>query len=296
VVIVARDEGAHLARTVHALLATIPADGEVIVVDDHSSDGSARLLADRYPSVPVLRPPHRIGGAAARNLGALRAAGQLLVFSDAHVEPPGGWVDALGAALDAPGAGAVAPAVAQLGDGRSGRGYGLTWRAADMTLRWLPRRSTDPYPVPLVSVCFCAMRRATFDEFGGFDDALAPWGGTDAEMGMRLWSLGLRCEVVPDVCVRHLFRTRFPYPVAGADVLHNRLRVAAVHLTGPRLGRVLDALRPRAAFSAALARVMDEDTWERRAALHRRRRHDDTWFCRRFGITCLTDDAHEEAA
>src|SRR5688500_1987853 len=75
VVVVAHNEGEHLRRSVHNLLATMPDDGELIVVDDRSTDASAAGLTERYPTVRVVRPSSRLGGAAARNLGASHAGG-----------------------------------------------------------------------------------------------------------------------------------------------------------------------------------------------------------------------------
>src|SRR5215210_2924280 len=92
-VIPAHNEGDSLQRTVHALLATLPADGEIVVVDDGSSDGCADFLDSGYPAVRRLRPPVRLGAPAARNAGARDARGELLVFCDAHVIPPFGWAD-----------------------------------------------------------------------------------------------------------------------------------------------------------------------------------------------------------
>jgi hypothetical protein len=50
---------------------------------------------------------------------------------------------------------------------------------------------------------------------------------------------------------------------------------------------VVAALRTGPAFAPALADVVDGDAVERRATVRRERRHDDDWFCRRFGITAL---------
>src|SRR5919106_6521238 len=89
VVVVARNEGTWLLRTVQRYVATLPSGSEVIVVDDGSTDESAdRLPTDRR--VRVIRG-RGAGVARARNLGGQRAKGDLLVFSDAHLELPDGW-------------------------------------------------------------------------------------------------------------------------------------------------------------------------------------------------------------
>lgn len=276
------NEGDNLRRTVHGLLATLPRDAELVVVDDVSSDASAEILADSYPTVRVVRPATRLGVAAARNYGARRSSGRIVVFSDAHVDVPTGWFDAFADVLEDPAVGAAAPAAT--GMDRGACGYGRTWVDAALTERWLPRRSDSPYPVPLLSGLFLAFRRDVFETTGGFDDGCIEWGSEDAEISVRLWTLGYRCMLVPSVRVAHLFRTAFPYSLSAEAPTHNRLRMASVHLSRERVARVVDELRSRPSFPAAVARFVESDAVRRRADVQARRRYDDSWFCEHFGI------------
>lgn len=281
-VIVSHNEGDMLRRTVFNLLETLPPDGEVIVLDDASTDGSADPNGWGRERVSVLRPPERLGAARARNYGGEHARGAMLVFCDAHIETPPGWVERFQTVLRQPQVGAVGAVVSALGNPGL-KGYGFHWSDAQLNVRWLPRQGRDPYPVPMLGGFFLALRRDTFVVTGGFDPGLIVWGTEDAELSLRLWLLGYECLLDPAVDVAHLFRESHPYAVNWEVLLHNVLRVASVHFSRARAERVIEQIRTNAAFPAAFARLAVGATWQRRAEVRAARRHDDDWFFERFG-------------
>lgn len=283
VVVISHNEGAHLRRTVHSLLATLPADGEVIVVDDGSTDGSADEFATGYGGVTVLHPPERLGAARARNAGAGAAQGAVIAFSDAHVTVPLGWWQPLLAVLDRPDVGAVGPIISAMG-ATDRKAFGFRWRDAALNVEWLGWQSDEPHPVPMLGSGFFAMRREVFDQIGGFDPGLVLWGMEDAELSLRLWTLGYECWLVPAVDVEHLFRPAHPYRLDWETLLTNMLRVAVVHFGPERTRRVVGCLTTNSAFPGAFARLAGSDTWTRRAGVRAARRYDDEWFFRRFGM------------
>ena len=70
-----------LGEAVDSVLAQTVSGYELIVVDDGSTDGTARRLQDYGERLTVLTPSRR-GVAAARNLGVSRSAGRYLAFLD----------------------------------------------------------------------------------------------------------------------------------------------------------------------------------------------------------------------
>lgn len=77
-----------IVRAVESVLSQDWSNLELIVVDDGSTDGTAELLAVRYPEqVIVIRQDNR-GAAAARNRGIAAAKGEFVAFLDADDE----WV------------------------------------------------------------------------------------------------------------------------------------------------------------------------------------------------------------
>jgi cellulose synthase/poly-beta-1,6-N-acetylglucosamine synthase-like glycosyltransferase len=254
-----------------------------VVVDDGSTDGGAAFLEGGYHGVRLARPERRMGVAGARNHGAGLAAGDVLVFSDAHVQPQPGWLGPLIEALSDHEVGEVAPTVSSIED-PGNRGYGFTWRDASLGTAWLRARPEGPSEVPFVCGCFLAMRRSVFEAAGGFDDGALTWGSEDAELSLRLWRMGFRCVVVPESQVGHLFRRRFAYEVPWEATLHNTLRVGAVHFGARALGVLIDHWRGHAAFPDAYSRLLEGDVWSRREQVAQSARHGDRWFFERFAI------------
>lgn len=86
VVIPAYNSAATIVRAVESVLCQCEPNLEIIVVDDGSTDGTAELLAVRYPEqVIVIRQENR-GAAAARNRGIAAARGEYVAFLDADDE------------------------------------------------------------------------------------------------------------------------------------------------------------------------------------------------------------------
>ena len=106
-VIPARNEEASIARAVESVAAQLEI-GEVIVVDDQSSDRTGAILAElsvRIPKLKVIRnadlPPGWIGKNYAVAIGAAAATGDWLLFTDADTyHYPGSARRALGDAVD----------------------------------------------------------------------------------------------------------------------------------------------------------------------------------------------------
>lgn len=284
VIIPTMNEGEHLRRTYYQLCATVPTGTEVIVVDDGATDGCCDFLRNGAESARLLDYSGvRLGVSSARNRGAKAAHGETLVFLDAHVELPPGWIEALQDAASAPQVGAAAPAISALGrpDCCS---WGMRYRDAELDIEWLPRPTgTEPAAVPMVPGCCIAMRRAVFEAVGGFDPGLRQWGSEDNELCLRLWTAGYEVRIAPDVTVAHLFRPRHPYRVDWSAVLHNKMRVAFVHFGPARIARVIERLKRFDDFAAACALIAASDVSERRGAVHAARQTDDDAFFTRFG-------------
>jgi GT2 family glycosyltransferase len=293
VVIASLNEGALLRSTVDSFAASLPPRGEIIVVDDASTDGSADFLNVPQDRMTVLRQSSRVGTAKARDAGVRQARGRIVVFSDAHVAVPRGWFDHVSQVLTDPDVGAIGPAIRAMrfpddykidtpAASPEPRGFGMSWSDARLRTVWLEKKQGQPYDVPLLNGAFIAMRRTVFASIGGYDPGLDAGGVEDAELSFRLWTLGYRCVVVPNLDVAHLFRTERPYPVGWEQIVYNKLRVATLHFHEQRRRNVIETLRGNDAFPASHARLGMDDTRSRGDRLRALRLRDDDWFFRYF--------------
>jgi glycosyltransferase involved in cell wall biosynthesis len=284
----------YLERTFRQFVATLPTGSEVIVVDNGTTDGSADFLGRRglgeptgslrHPNergdidVTLIREPHPLGVAGSRNRGLEVARGEVVVWSDAHVDLPEHWWQPLLEVLARPEVGLVAPSFSNLGSSNDRRTHGQ--RIADWRLElcWTDGPTDEPGPVPSVGGGFMAMRRDLAKSVGGFDGGMQNWGAEDLELCIRLWLHGHEVWHDPRVVAAHFFRTSAPYPLLRENVVVNRLRTAMLHFNEVRLARVFHALANEPHFARAFAACTVDDTVRRREQLAASRLHDDDWY------------------
>jgi len=194
---------------------------EIVGVDNDSSDASvARLEAASLPRVRVVRAGANLGYGAGINRGvAVAGSGHVLVCNpDLLLDP--GCVAALAARLEAePDLGIVAPRLRNP-DGStyvSGRPFpsvrdalghafvGLVWRGNPWSGRYL-RTSWDraeAADVDWASGALLLVRRATFEELGGFDERFFMF-MEDVDLCWRARQSGWRVAVEPAAGAVHV--------------------------------------------------------------------------------------------
>jgi SAM-dependent methyltransferase len=165
IIIPARNEEHLLAGTLSAALAPAarlgPAQAEVLVVDNDSTDRTREVAAGHGACVRVLSSNRR-GAACARNDGARAARGHVLVFVDADTLVPPDALERVAEHCERHGAGAGITALGDRDGGRWAAAWWATWNA----VRRLPMARAKAMP----AFMFCT--RDVFDRFGPFDEAV----------------------------------------------------------------------------------------------------------------------------
>jgi cellulose synthase/poly-beta-1,6-N-acetylglucosamine synthase-like glycosyltransferase len=171
---------------------TVPREEyEIIVVNDGSSDGTQEAAIGR--DVILISQPHR-GAAAARNAGAHRAQGEIILFLDADCVPESTWIEAM-----------ISPFADQDIVGISGRirthQKGLVPRFIQLEYDDRYKNIAKHYYIDHINTAAGAYRRETFLESRGFLENLL--GAEDVELSFRLASRGHKMVSSPKAIVYH---------------------------------------------------------------------------------------------
>lgn len=251
---------------------------EVIVVDDHSTDGCCDFIRDSEDI--KLITAEGVGAAMARNMGAGHAEGDIFVFCDGHVFFEDFWLDRLMDPLNNGTADAVNPGIADVYD-RSHIGYGYRWNGA-LEAKW-NLGGAQRKPIPLLAGGCLAVTRRAFDQVGGFDRGFRTWGREDEEFSLKLWLFGYKCYAVPEVRIFHVFRHTPPFELSWEDVGYNFLRMAHLHFKEERVEKCRRLVKNIDADQVE-KELLTGDVVQVRKSYERGRVHDDDWFMSTFHI------------
>jgi GT2 family glycosyltransferase len=199
IVVPAHNNADDLLLCLSALERAAPADAEILVVDDASTDDTVSRVFAR--GIRVLCRPLNGGPAAARNDGARAARGDIVFFVDADVLVAPDAVDRVRAAFAAdPGLAAVFGSY----DARP-RHPGAISRYRNL-LHHFVHQHGNANASTFWAGCG-AIRRTVFEASGGFDAVRFPWPSIeDIELGYRLRAAGHRIRLDRDLQGTHLKR------------------------------------------------------------------------------------------
>ena len=207
-------------RSIRDVLADSDLNVEIIVVNDHSTDDTAEILA-QVKGVRVLTNPKNLGFIDSCNNGAAIAQGQYLLFlnNDTLVSPRC-FEELLLTFQNKADAGLVG-AKLLYPDGRLQEAGGIIWNDAS---GWNYGRLDDPEKPEycyLREVDYCSgacimVPRELFNDLGGFDTRFRPAYYEDCDLAFQIRQAGYRVYYQPLAQVTH-----FEGVTSGTDVSTN---------------------------------------------------------------------------
>jgi GT2 family glycosyltransferase len=198
IVVPAYQNEAGLAECLRALAPSAGPDTEILVVDDGSTDDTSGVAARL--GATVVRLEVNRGAGAARNEGARHATGDVLLFvdSDVVVRP-----DTVGRVREVFGKRPDLAAVFGSYD-ESPRAPGLVSQFRNL-LHHFVHQQGEPEASTFWAGCG-AVRRAVFEQVGGFDTGRFTRAIEDIELGYRIRDAGYRILLDREIRVTHLKR------------------------------------------------------------------------------------------
>lgn len=182
--------------------------GEIVVVDDASTDDGMSWLEESYSDLRLIRKEHNQGFGATANRGITEANGEWVLLLNTDIVLLDGWLEAAQPHLEDPTLFAVT--FMSLDENRAFRegANRVGWRSGLPFTHHNPGdqrrdrrgRILSSYPVG----GHCLVRRDRFLELGGFDLLFEPFYWEDADLGLRAGARGWATIYEPACQVLHL--------------------------------------------------------------------------------------------
>ena len=228
-VILSWNSQAMLAESLPALLDALRNDGgnhEVIVVDNHSTDGTDEFIKRHFPEIRLIRSEQNLYYGAGIRLGIASATRDILVLMNSDITVCPGFLEPLLQSLSDSRVFGVASQVLT-GEGQS---YETGNTHADFDgpeLRWrhdpLPSpESGAEWPVFWLHRGLFAVHRLKYLWLGGLDSLYDPIHMEDVDLSYRAWKAGWKCLLAPASRVIH--NHQLSVPSAGEGFLHMLVR------------------------------------------------------------------------
>lgn len=216
---------------------------EIVIVDNHSPDGTAAAVRERWPSVPVIDVGANVGFARANNIGVRQTTGELVLFLNPDTEVRPGALDRLVAVLAARPDAAVAGPRLLDASGRPELSFGsMPGPLAELRQKLLVRGSARGWPVVVsyvrrltgvprevdwASGACLLVRRGDAEAAGLFDERYFMY-MEDVDLCAAVRARGRKVLFVPDAEVVH-FRGKSGATAPGATAAAYRASQVAFY-------------------------------------------------------------------
>jgi GT2 family glycosyltransferase len=229
-----------------------------VVVVNNAEDGSAKIVADEFPSVRLIRCDNR-GFAHANNQGLLTCNARYVLFLNVDTEILEGTLEELVAALDArptvglagvrqlDAGGAVAPTMRRFPSAARALGDALGSERMPVHPSWSGERILDRSLYESEQACdwtsgsFLVARMGVIDDVGPMDDRFFLY-SEEPDLCLRAKQRGWDVRHLPVMTIRHHGGNARVSPALAAQDAYSRVQYARKHFSSAH----------RAAYCAAL--------------------------------------------
>jgi cellulose synthase/poly-beta-1,6-N-acetylglucosamine synthase-like glycosyltransferase len=167
---------------------------EVIVVDDGSEDNTSDVVSKF--KARFFHRPHR-GPAAARNFGATKARGDILLFTDADCVPDRDWIRKMSEPFK------DREIVGVSGTYRTLNRKSPVARFAGYEIEERHRKLARQKFIDFIGTFSAGYRKSVFRKFGGFDTKFGMASGEDPELSFRISRSGAKMVFQKNAFVYH---------------------------------------------------------------------------------------------
>ena len=182
----------YIAQAIESALSQTAPDHEIIVIDDGSTDESAKIV-HAYGDKARYFHQHNQGASRAKNVGVERARGGYISFLDSDdFWPPDKLQIQLKHFEESPGV-------------DISHGHAQQFVDADLTPEERAQLFCPPEPMAAPVSGTLLVRKSVFERVGGFREDLLV--GIDIEWHLRAKSMGLRIETLPDILLHRRIHT-----------------------------------------------------------------------------------------
>jgi hypothetical protein len=232
-----------------SVLAGMPEDTELLVIDNNSKDGSVALLKEWYPEINVVELKNNHGFAEGYNLGLEDVKTPYTVLLNSDVKTPTGWLDGIISMLDADvEIGIVQPKIRSIEVETNFEYAGAAGGYIDKlfypfcrgrifeTVEQDNGQYDDTHNVAWASGCAMVVRTKLFKNLGGFD-AMYFAHQEEIDFCLRAQKAGYKCVAYGGSHVYHLGGGTLSYDNPNKIYLNfrNSLMNILKHDTFPRL-------------------------------------------------------------
>jgi len=237
----------YIEECLGALLAQDYPHFEVLVVDNGSVDGTPELVAERFPTIKLVRNSRNLGFAVGNNVGMRAALGDLIVLLNHDTRAQPGCLAALASTFDDPSVG-MAGCKLVYPDGTiqhaGGYLYGPRGEAEHFGRKAPDEGRFDQLSDPdFVTAATVMISRTAWERIGLLDEGFAPAYYEDVDWCYRARAAGFRVVYQPQAVVTHYESvTRYPTKHEQRFAMnHGRVRFLLKHHS---LDQLLHEFRP----------------------------------------------------